>query len=140
MIQPFITFEGQAAAAMDFYERVFDGTNKQIMRWSDLPPNPEAPPPEKMSDQVLYGRMTICGTDVNFSDTDPDFHAPEVFAQSCFISLALHFESEKELRATYAALSEGGTVLMEIAPQFFAEWYAWVQDKFGVTWQLICDG
>jgi PhnB protein len=83
--------------------------------------------------------MTICGTDVNFSDTDSDFHAPEIFAPSCFISLALHFDSEEKLHIAYESLSDGGQVLMELAPQFFAKMYAWVQDKFGVSWQLILD-
>ena len=131
---PFITFQGQAASAIDFYEQVFGGTNKEIMRWCDAPGASDVS--EKMKDKVLYGKMTICGTDMMFSDTDPDFHAPQAFTASCFISLAISFDSENALRDAYEKLSDGGVVLMEIGPQFFAEMYAWVQDKFGVTWQL----
>ena len=134
MLQPFITFQGQAAEAIDFYEQVFGGTKKEIMQWGDG--NPGVPISEKMKDKVLYGKMTVCDTDIMFSDTDPDFHAPQTFAPSCFISLALSFDSEDALRSAYEKLSEGGIVLMEIGPQFFAKMYAWVQDKFGVTWQL----
>ena len=136
MLQPFITFQGQASAAIDFYEQVFNGTNKVVMRWGDTQHNPGAGVSEKMNDKVLYCKMTICGTDVMFSDTNPDFHAPKTFAPSCFISLAMSFDDEDTLRTVYEKLSDGGVVLMEIGPQFFAKMYAWVQDKFGVTWQL----
>ena len=132
MLQPFITFGGQAIRAINFYEEVFAGTNKEIMRWGDS----DASVSDEMKDKVLYAKMTICGTDVMFSDTDPDFHAPEVFASSCFISLAVNFESEEKLRMAYDKLIENGKMLMEIGPQFFAQLYAWVQDEFGVTWQL----
>jgi PhnB protein len=137
MLQPFITFQGQAGEAIDFYEEVFSGTGKEIMRYSDIPADPAMPPiAENMKDKVMYAKMTVCGTDMMFSDTDPEFHAPETFARSCMISLAMNFESEDALRAAYEKLKDGGFVLMEIGPQFFAKMYAWVADKFGVTWQL----
>jgi len=136
MLQPFITFQGNAAEAADFYEDVFGGTGKEIMRWGDMPPSPDAPVPEKMKDKVLYGKITIGGTDVMFSDTDPDYHAPEAFAPSCFVSLAMDFDSEESLATAYGKLSEEGHVLMEPGEQFFAKQYAWVADKYGVTWQL----
>jgi PhnB protein len=137
MLQPFITFQGQAKEAIDFYEQVFDGTGKEIMLYGEMPPNPEAPPmSDAMKDKVLYGKLVVCGTNMMFSDTDPSFHAPETFARSCMISLAADFESEDALRAAYEKLKDGGFVMMEIGPQFFAKMYAWVADKFGVTWQL----
>ena len=136
-MQPYFTFQGQAAQAMDFYEKVFGCSGMEITRWSDAPESIKASVSEEMRGKVLYGKMTILGTDVMFSDTDPSFHAPETFAQSCFISLAIPFEGEEEVRRAYKKLLDGGKALMEIGPQFFAKQYAWVQDKFGVTWQLI---
>ena len=137
MLQPFITFQGQAKEAIDFYEQAFSGTDKEIMLYGEMPANPQAPPMDEiMMDKVLYGKLTVCGTNMMFSDTNPDLHAPETFARSCMISLAVDFESEDELRVAYEKLKDGGFVLMEIGPQFFAQMYAWVADKFGVTWQL----
>ena len=132
MLQPFITFQGQAACAIEFYEQVFDVTNKEIMRWEDS----GAVVSEKMKGKLLYAKITIGGTDIMFSDTDPDFHEPQTFAPSCFVSLAINFESESALRLAYEKLAEDGRILMELGPQFFAKMYAWVQDRFGVAWQL----
>jgi PhnB protein len=137
MLQPFITFQGQAKEAMDFYEQVFGGTGKEVMLYGEMPSNPEAPPmDEKMKDMVLYGKLTVRETNMMFSDTNPDFHAPETFARSSMVSLAADFESEDALRTVYEKLKDGGFVMMELGEQFFAKMYAWVADKYGVTWQL----
>jgi len=37
----------------------------------------------------------------------------------------------------YAALAEGGSVMMELGAYPFAARYAWVQDRYGVSWQLM---
>ena len=37
----------------------------------------------------------------------------------------------------FAALSEGGSVMMELGAYPFAKRHVWLQDGFGVSWQLI---
>ena len=46
-------------------------------------------------------------------------------------------ESESEVDRLFVALSEGGSVLMGLDSYPFAKRYAWVQDRFGVSWQLL---
>ena len=36
----------------------------------------------------------------------------------------------------HAALADGGTVLMAPADHGFSQWFSWVQDRYGVSWQL----
>lgn len=45
--------------------------------------------------------------------------------------------ARKHLDELWATLSEGGTVLMPLDQYPFSERYGWVQDKYGVSWQLI---
>ncbi|WP_322619382.1 VOC family protein [Bacillus fonticola] len=52
------------------------------------------------------------------------------------ISPVLEFDSEYQIQTTYAALSEKGTVLMEIQDTFWGAKYAKVKDIFGVIWDL----
>ena len=42
-----------------------------------------------------------------------------------------------EIDRLYAGLSEGGQVMMELGPYPFAVKYAWVQDRFGVSWMVV---
>lgn len=43
---------------------------------------------------------------------------------------------EQEIRKSWAKLTEGGTVRMELGSYPFARLYGWVEDRFGVNWQL----
>ena len=52
------------------------------------------------------------------------------------MSLFVECESEDELRGAFARLSEGGSVLMPAGNHGFSTLFAWVSDRFGVSWQL----
>lgn len=134
MIEPYLMFHGQASEAIDFYEKVFHGTNKRLMRWGDAPADNEYPVDQMKKEWILHGEIQLCGTNFSISDCD------QVFQSTHFLSLILRLDSPEEVQRVYDALKiDGGKVLMEIAPTFYAKMYAWVQDKFGVSWQLICD-
>lgn len=134
MIEPYLMFHGQASEAIDFYEKVFHGTNKRVMRWGDAPADNEYPVDQMKKEWILHGEIQLCGTNFSISDCD------QVFQSTHFLSLILRLDSPEEVQRVYDALKiDGGKVLMEIAPTFYAKMYAWVQDKFGVSWQLICD-
>jgi len=132
MITPFINFSGRCNEAIEFYEKIFNGQDKCIMRFKDAPPNPDFPIPEEMKDYVLHAEMVICGTKVMFSDTQRGV------VPGNMISLAVNFPTEVEVRDIFNKLKEGGEVLMELSPQFFSPLYGWVKDKFDIGWQIIC--
>jgi predicted 3-demethylubiquinone-9 3-methyltransferase (glyoxalase superfamily) len=46
------------------------------------------------------------------------------------------FKDEAEIDATWKALSEGGTVLMPYDTYPWAKKYGWLNDKYGLSWQL----
>jgi predicted 3-demethylubiquinone-9 3-methyltransferase (glyoxalase superfamily) len=46
-------------------------------------------------------------------------------------------EAREKIDIVWNKLVEGGTVLMPIDKYPFSERYGWVQDKYGVSWQLI---
>ncbi len=46
-------------------------------------------------------------------------------------------EAREHLDQLWATLSEGGKVLMELQEYPFSKHYGWVEDKFGLSWQLI---
>lgn len=59
------------------------------------------------------------------------------------ISFFLNFDPSKDknarknLESMWEKLSRGGTALMPLDKYAFSERYGWVQDKYGVSWQLI---
>jgi predicted 3-demethylubiquinone-9 3-methyltransferase (glyoxalase superfamily) len=59
------------------------------------------------------------------------------------VSFVLNFDpsvdeaAEEKLDALWAALADGGKVLMPLADYGFSPHYGWLQDRYGVSWQLI---
>ncbi|MBO0722750.1 MAG: VOC family protein [Blastocatellia bacterium] len=53
------------------------------------------------------------------------------------VSFLISFETGEELDKTWKKLAEGGTALMELGSYPFAERFGWIQDKYGLSWQLM---
>ena len=53
------------------------------------------------------------------------------------ISLFVTCETNEEIDAVYNKLFEGGNAMMPLDKYPWSEKYAWVIDKFGMTWQLM---
>jgi predicted 3-demethylubiquinone-9 3-methyltransferase (glyoxalase superfamily) len=51
-------------------------------------------------------------------------------------STFVDFDSTSELERVFSVLSEGGQVLMPLGNYGFSEKFGWLNDKFGVSWQL----
>ena len=51
--------------------------------------------------------------------------------------LFLSVESSAEAERIYAALSEGGEVLMKMGETFFAHRFGQLRDKFGALWMIL---
>lgn len=53
------------------------------------------------------------------------------------ISLMVSCFSVEEVDTIWKALSEGGTALMPLGEYPFSKWYGWIQDRYGLSWQLM---
>lgn len=70
-------------------------------------------------DWILHGEINLSGTDFSIADCN------QIFPPSHFVSLMVRLGTPEEVRRVYDELqANGGQVLMEIAPQFYAKMYA----------------
>lgn len=53
------------------------------------------------------------------------------------ISLMIACDSIEEVNTKWKALSEGGQELMPLGEYPFSKWYCWIQDRYGLSWQLM---
>ncbi len=51
-------------------------------------------------------------------------------------SLFITCDSKEEVDFYYHRLMDGGTIMMELGKYDWSEWYAWVTDRFGISWQI----
>ncbi|PHR64428.1 VOC family protein [Alcanivorax sp.] len=65
-----------------------------------------------------------------------DSPVPHDFDFTPSTSLCLALKDKQAVADTFAKLADGGTVLMPLDSYDFSPWFGWVQDCFGVSWQL----
>ena len=124
-ITPFLMFEGQAEEAMNFYVSLFDRAEiRNIIRYG-----PEGPGDEGT---VMLDTFSLDGQEFMCIDSNVQ-HA---FTFTPAISLYVTCDSPEEVDRLFAALSDGGEVMMPLDAYPFSERFAWVADRFGVSWQL----
>jgi len=56
------------------------------------------------------------------------------------ISFLVACKTKNEVDALWVKLSEGGTALMELGEYPFSQRYGWVQDRYGLSWQVMFMG
>jgi predicted 3-demethylubiquinone-9 3-methyltransferase (glyoxalase superfamily) len=118
-------FQGSAEEAMRFYVSLFPRSEvRQISLYG--PGEPGAAGTVKRADFTVAGQDLIC-------IDSPVKHA---FTFTPAMSLFVDCESEDELQQAFDALSKGGGVLMPLNNYGFSRKFGWVNDRFGVSWQL----
>lgn len=111
---------------MSFYVELFDDAEILTLERQ----GPEGPAKEG---SVLNATFRI-GDEVLMAFDSPPVHA---FDFTPSLSLFVSCKSEEEIDRLFAALSEGGFVMMPLSTEYgFATKYAWLNDRFGVSWQL----
>jgi predicted 3-demethylubiquinone-9 3-methyltransferase (glyoxalase superfamily) len=116
---------GKAEEAMKFYASVLPNTEiRTLERYGPNGPGPEG--------SVMMGLLSVSGLEVRCTDS-PIKHA---FDFTPSFSFFVDCETEEQVTRAAAALSEGGAVLMPQGNYGFSRSFAWVNDRFGVSWQL----
>ncbi|KQZ14853.1 MULTISPECIES: VOC family protein [unclassified Mesorhizobium] len=124
-LSPFLMFEGRAEEALTFYcETIPDSRIIDVVRYGPGEPGPAG--------TVKTARAAIAGLEVMASDS----HVHHAFTFTPSISLFMNVDSEAELERIVAVLAEGGGMLMPIGDYGFSRRFAWLNDRFGVSWQI----
>lgn len=80
----------------------------------------------------MLWQLSIGGQDFTLFDSP----APHEFAPTPSWSFMVDVDTAEAVDAAHGVLEEGGKVLMPPDAYDFAERFAWVEDRFGISWQL----
>ena len=126
---PFLMFcglhAGQAEKAITWYVSLInDSQIIEIDRYGGDEDEPEG--------SVRLARFTLAGREYMAIDSAE----PHNFTFTPAFSIFVNVESESELEKLYEALSKGGEVLMPLDDYGFSRKFGWVNDRYGVSWQI----
>ena len=126
-ITPFIWYDHEAEDAARFYTSLFaDGRITHVSRYSDAGNEAHGQPAGK----VMVAGFELAGHRFSALNGGPAFKPTPA------ISFLVRLESEAEVNALWEGLGEGGSVLMPLDGYPWSRRYGWLQDRYGVSWQI----
>lgn len=124
-ITTFLLFEGKAEEAMNFYISLFEDSG--VLSVTRYGPNEDG-----IEGTIKHAAFSLNGQ--AFMCIDSSVNHQFTFTPS--MSLYVNCESLEEIETLHAKLSDGGNALMPLGDYGFSRRFAWLSDKFGVSWQL----
>lgn len=127
-IVPCLWFDDQAEQAAALYTRAFEGGRVvAVSRFPEQGANPAGRPPGS----VLTVELELAGFRLTLLNGGPQF------VMNPTLSFFVHTKTAAEADRRFAALAEGGQVLMPLDAWPWSERYGWVQDRYGASWQVM---
>ncbi len=111
-IYPCLWFDGQASAAAAFYSSIFPGSGI-------------------VSSNPMVTIWELCGQRFMGLDGGP------MFKPNPSISFFVTCEDSEEADAIWNKLSESARIMMPLGKYDWSEYYGFLQDKFGISWQIF---
>lgn len=125
-ITTFLMFQdGNAEEAMNFYISLFD--NSEIVNITRYGANEDG-----KEGTVMHAIFSLNGQEYMCIDSN----VKHSFTFTPAISLYVKCDTEEEIDKVFEKLSEGGKILMPLGSYPFSEKFGWLNDKYGVSWQL----
>jgi|SRR5690554_973564 len=122
-VTPMLMFAANADEAISFYVSLFDNSGVLSMEYYDA---------EQLGAEGLVKKALFVLAGQHLMACDKT--AEQEFSFTPAISLQLQCDNTKHLQSILAQLSDGGQILTPATDT--AAPFAWLTDRFGVSWQL----
>lgn len=119
-----LMFEGTAEAAMTLYVSLFNGSVTAVQKYG--------PGEHGKEGSIMRAEFTLGGHRLACIDSP----IPHQFTFTPSASLFVECADDAEFDRAFTTLSDAGAVLMPPGDYGFSRKFAWVNDRFGVSWQL----
>lgn len=127
LLNPYISLQGTAREAVEFYRSIFGGTVEiNTFGESGMPTEPG------YEDKVMHSMLQADGLVLMVSDTPPGMpHTP-----GNTISISLSGDDEATLRRYFEGLSAGGTIVVPLDKAPWGDIFGMCVDTFGIVWMV----
>jgi PhnB protein len=126
-LNPYLTFNGNAREAMEFYRSVFGG-QLRINTFGEYGSSDPA-----NADKVMHAMLT---TDQGYILMASDIAPGMPYNPGNTITCSLSGDPGEGLEQAWEKLSDGGTIAMPFEKQVWGDVYGMCIDKFGIPWMV----
>ena len=124
-LNPYITFDGNAREAMEFYHSIFGG-DLRINTFGEF-----GSPDPAVADKIMHAMLTSPkGYLLMASDGAPGV-SPTVGTN---VSISLSGDPGEGLEDVWEKLADGGTVQVPFEKQMWGDLFGQLTDKYGIQW------
>ena len=130
-IVPYLTFNGNAVEALAFYRKSLTGNVTFQQTYAEVKMETH----DDYKDKIMHAIFKAGDLIFMVSDVQPG----QPVSDGTNLSLSLNFNAQSDIEKTFAALSEGGKVTMELQDTFWGAKFGMLTDKFGFNWMFNHD-
>lgn len=132
-LNPYISFDGNAREAMEFYKSVFGG-ELTLSTFGEAGMTDHGVKPEG-----IMHAMLVADNDITLMAAD-SATGMRKFIAGTNMSISLSGDNLEELTGYYNKLSEGGTIEQPLTKAPWGDTFGMCIDKFGVFWLVNISG
>ena len=137
-INPYLHFNGNAEEAFNFYKSVFGGEFVTIVRFKDMPSNPDFPMSEKEANKIMHIALPIGKTDVLMASDTPESMGKHNENETRS-KISISTENKEEADKLFNGLSAGGKIECPLEDSPWGSYFGMFRDKYGIEWMVDFD-
>lgn len=133
-LTPYITLEGRAKEAIEFYQQAIGAEVLSIATYGEMPDMPSTFS-DDLKDLVAHAKLKVGEAELMFSDAP----GGSPLGEGKRVTICITTNNVEESRRIYEALRQGGQVNIPFQEEVFSPGFGDVTDKFGVTFQIYTE-
>ncbi|KAF1067415.1 VOC family protein [Variovorax sp.] len=130
LLNAYLTFDGNAAEAMRFYEKTLGGKMEMLMTVGESPEAANMPP--EAASRLMHASLVVGDSMLMASDSMPGMPYEGMKG----FGVALNYPTVAEAKRVFDALADGGQVGMPFEKTFWVEGFGMVTDRYGTPWLI----
>lgn len=131
MVGHYLIFNKTCREALSAYKKAFEAKIAEIIKYGDMPPNPNFPISEKDKNLILHARIQINGEELMCADTTEGTQG----GSNMYVTITT--TNAEFVQKAWNILKQDGIIYMELTESFFAALHGSLRDRFGINWMFF---